>query len=207
MKNKKINYSIFLQIIGIIFIFIMFIFCIFSFYKNIKNENIEKEKVFIIEQKNIINDNPFGLYTKPNYAYSNIPNDVLLNPYVAPLKDDRYFLDNSKYKVPINEKTNIGSIDTSYRQVGILTGSNNGKKIILPLMGRPLYKNNNKWNYYSQDEKNGIKLPIMHKRKSGTNDYGIDEIYNKDNVFVKGYNSHFNVELYDNNTIQYLPYI
>lgn len=209
-KNYNNTISIFFtKNITIITFIIILTLSFYYFVKSIKCNNNDK---IIIQQKNISsNDNPYGLFTKPNYGYTNIPGDVLLNPYVPPLKDERYIIDerikfNNVDKVPINTNTNIGYVDTNYRQLGILTSIKGDKQKILPLLGKPLYSNRNKWNYYTQEEKNNIKLPIIFKKKSCTSDYGCEEIYNGDSVFVKGYNTLFKVEMYDNDTIRYLPF-
>ena len=155
----------------------------------------------------------FGFFTRPNYAYTNIPGDVLMNPYVPPLRDERYltpeFYMSPPGTVPINISTNVGAVDTSYRQVGMLTpvsGNTNGK--ILPLMGRPLFVNRDKWQYYSMsDQNNSIKLPIKHNGRSCTNEYGCDKLYNGDIVYVEGYNEAFKITTYDSDTIRYLPFL
>ena len=73
-------------------------------------------------------------------------------------------------------------------------------------MGRPLYVNRNKWQYYAiSDQRNGIKLPIKIHGRNASNEYGVDEIYNKDTVFVQGYNQTYHVEMYENDTLQYIP--
>ena len=48
------------------------------------------------------------------------------------------------------------SIDTNYRQVGILTRIGSDKETVLPLMGRPLMTNRNRWNFYALSENNII---------------------------------------------------
>jgi hypothetical protein len=155
----------------------------------------------------------FGLFSRPNYAYSNIPGDVLLNPYVPPLRDERYLIPQITYgppgTIPINISTNIGAVDTSYRQLGLLTPLNqnsNGK--ILPLMGRPLFVNRDKWQYYTlSDQNNSIKLPVVRAGRSCTNEYGCDILYSGDSIYVEGYKEAFRVTMYDNDTIKYLPFI
>ena len=148
-------------------------------------------------------------YENPLAAYftKQDKNDILLNPYTAPLRDDRIF-NNTNYngpKMPINIPTQ--SIDTNYRQVGILTREN-GAETILPLMGRPLFSNRDKWNFYTMNDKNNmIKLPISFKNKSCTNDQGCDNVYNGDTLYVEGYNDVFKATIYDNNTMQYIPYL
>jgi hypothetical protein len=132
-----------------------------------------------------------------------------MNPYEPPLRDDRYFnrplLDIRDRVVPINVPTQ--SVDTAYRQVGLLTRIN-GSETILPLMGRPLFTNRDKWNFYTMSDKNNmIKLPVTNKGKSCTNEYGCDNLYNGDTVYVEGYNDAFKATIYDNQVMRYLPFL
>jgi len=169
------------------------------------------------------NNRSSGLYPQPGYSYSNIENDVLLNPYQAPLRDNRMFPNNNNNnsftkKMPINVATQ--SYDTNYRQIGILTRNNNDKETIIPLMGRPLMANRDKWNFYTMSETNNmLKLPVsLLKNKAKTpcqsNTYtkcmgqnGCDDLYTGDTVHVDGYNDSFKVTTYENNVPQYIPYI
>lgn len=163
------------------------------------------------------------LVAEPNYPYNNLynnlytslrnnfvdsppVNNVLTNPYEAPYRDERYFVPK---QVPINVSTNVGAVDTSYRQIGILTPLNgNTENNILPLMGRPLYTNRQKWQYYTiSNQHNNVKLPISVKGRSALNDYGVDELYNGDTVYVEGYNDAFKATVYENSTIKYLPFL
>ena len=139
------------------------------------------------------------------------PNDVLLNPYTPPLKDSNYNIHYNNIRNSINRSTNIGSTHNSkFRQVGLMTpqnnaSSNNGP---VPLMGRPLYSNRNKWQYYSMsDQFNSVKLPISVKGKSGMNEYGCDELFNGDTVYLDGIKEIYVVTMYDNDHLQYLPSI
>ena len=139
-----------------------------------------------------------GLFPRPSYSFSNIQNDVLLNPYSAPLKDSRAGL-------PINIQTQ--GVDSSYRQVGILTRAQ-GPETILPLMGRPIQLRRDKWQYYTMSDKNhSIKLPISVKGRSCTSEYGCDDIVNGDVVYVEGYNDAFKVTVYDSAYPRYIPYL
>jgi len=137
-----------------------------------------------------------------------LPKDVLLNPYDAPYSDERYFVPRV---VPINVSTNIGATpsDTSYRQMGIITPLNGtSKDNILALMGRPLFTNRDKWQYYTiSNQHNNIKLPISFKGRSALNDNGVDQIFSGDTVYVEGYDDAFKVTVYENDTIKYLPFI
>ena len=185
-----------------IIIIIIFIIGYLIIYKNMNINVNTKEQI-------IIKDNPI-IERIPNYPY-NLP-DVLLNPYAAPLKDERYFIPELSYiqrAIPINISTNIGAVDTTYRQLGILTPLNGANKDnILALMGRPLYTNRQKYQYYTiSNQHNNVKLPVSVKGKSGTNEYGVDQIFNGDTVYVEGYNDAFKVTTYDNDTIKYIPYL
>jgi len=148
---------------------------------------------------------PSMFQSRANYGVSNAQEDVLLNPYVPPLRDDRAVDIRGPVAVPINVSTQ-GIGNAAYRQVGILTRIN-GPETILPLMGRPLFRNRDKWQFYTISEKsNFIKLPISVKGRSCTNEHGCDNVYNGDTVYVEGYNDAFKVTAYDNSVMQYLPF-
>jgi len=152
----------------------------------------------------------FGYFSRPN---NGVPGDVLLNPYTPPLRDERAY--GLPGRIPINISTNIGAVDTNYRQVGILTpihstpeSKNSPYSKILPLMGRPVNTSRDYWQYYSMsDQNNSVKLPLIRNGKSCTNEYGCPKIYNGDNIYVEGYNQGFKVTTYDSDTIKYIPYL
>ena len=80
--------------------------------------------------------------------------------------------------------------------------------MILPLMGRSLITNRDKWQFYTMsDTNNSVKLPVSNRGKSCTNEYGCDNIYNGDTVYVEGYNDAFKATVYENNNIRYIPYL
>ena len=210
--------------ISLFLLFIALFVIVYLFYikpnnnnnnENRYNENRYNEKIIIKQETT--NPNINGILRFPNYPYNNLPynlpEDVLLNPYAPPLKDERYFIPELTYgppnTVPINISTNIGAVDTTYRQLGILTPLNGtNKDNILPLMGRPLYTNRQKYQYYTiSNQHNNVKLPVSVKGKSGTNEYGVDQIFNGDTVYIEGYNDAFKVTTYDTETIKYLPYL
>ena len=136
--------------------------------------------------------------------------DVLEDPYAPPLRNDSYFggigqnmMMPTAAGIPINVRTQGPPINTNYRQVGLLTRIN-GKETILPLMGRPLQKNRDKWQFYTMSDKNNsVKLPISFKKKSCTGEYGCDNIYNGDTVYVEGYKDAFQATIYDNAVMEY----
>ena len=154
-------------------------------------------------------------------GYTRGPADVLLNPYTPPLRDDRYINQyggggsgggggrgwgggDIRGGIPINVPTR--SVNTEYRQVGILTRVN-GAETILSLMGRPLFPNRDKWQFYTMSDKNqSVKLPVTYKRRSCTSDQGCDNIYNGDTVYVEGYNDAFKATIYDTAMQYSIPY-
>lgn len=146
-------------------------------------------------------------FTKPRSLFSNLTSDVLMNPFVPPMRDGRYFPGDSGdvRGIPINIRTQ--GFNSPFRQVGILT-STTGNETILPLMGKPLIANRDKWQFYTMSDKhNSVKLPITSKGKSCTNEYGCDDLYNGDTVYVQGYNGAFKVTIYDNTIHEYIPFV
>lgn len=188
--------------VTILFILIV-IAGIYLLFNKRQSNNIQREKIIVKDDSSSL----FGLFPKPNFSFSNLSSDVLLNPYQPPLRDDRVFRTdmNDPRGVPINISTR--AVDAEYRQVGILTRMG-GPEMILPLMGRPLYTSRDKWNFYTMSDQNSmVKLPITYKNKSCTNEYGCDNLYNGDTVYVEGYNDTFKVTMYDNQVMRYIPYL
>jgi len=208
------NYSMFFFIICMVII-------VYLVYNNIKGQTITvnnspSEKIVVKDtrRENIGWGNWIGGFI-PSWPYTNLPSDPLLNPYAPPLRDERYFIPGYNMRgvppgaVPINISTNIGAVDTNYRQLGILTPSNGSSKdSIVPLMGRPLFTNRDKWQYYStSNQHNNVKLPVSRAGRSCTNEYGCDKLYNGDTVYIEGANETYRVTMYDNDTIKYLPFV
>jgi hypothetical protein len=187
--------------ITIIFVLLIVIAVIFFLYWTGNNPLTSITEKIIIK-----GPEQSGLYPRAAFGFSNAPNDVLLNPYEAPLRNDNIFLGGGDPRgIPINIPTQ--SVDASYRQVGILTRLQGGE-MILPLMGRPLITNRDKWNFYTMSDRNNmVKLPVTNKGRSCTNEYGCDNLYNGDSVFVEGYNDAFKVTMYDNQIMRYIPYL
>lgn len=154
------------------------------------------------------NNNQFiDTHTRPDSIFTT-GNSVLLNPYTPPNRDNRPIISRNNRDlpgIPINIRTQ--GIESNYRQVGILTRIN-GPETILPLMGRPLIAGRDTWNFYTMsDQNNMVKLPISFKNKNCSGEYGCDNIFNGDTVYVEGYNDAFRVTMYENNTMRYIPYI
>jgi hypothetical protein len=152
-----------------------------------------------------------GGFTTLSDRFNIFGGDTLTDPYLPPLKDNRYFPQpqHGGYGLPINMRTQ--GFDTSYRQVGILTRVGAGgdpKETILPVMGRPLFANRDKWQFYTMsDSNNSVKLPISLGGKHCTGEYGCDDISNADTVYVEGYNTPFKATIYENEFPRYIPFV
>lgn len=162
-------------------------------------------------------------YQKPNHNFLNLGvnnnnsdcNSKFNDICSPPLKKNEYVNEMSNHKmqhnngIPINIETR--PTNSQYQQIGILTQnkSNGSDNLILPLMGRRSQSGRDKWQFYTTSNTGHLssKLPISINGKSCTSEYGCDDIYNGDNVYVEGYNDIFNVTKYENDTLRYIPSI
>lgn len=112
--------------------------------------------------------------------------------------------------LPVNIRTSTAN--TPYRQIGILTKSGRGgtDPLILPLFGRNLLNGRDKWQYYTVANSGGVafnaKLPISVNGRSCTGEYGCDSVSNGDTVYVEGYDDTFRATIYENATLNYIPF-
>jgi hypothetical protein len=128
------NFTIIFLIITVVLVFYIIYSSLFKQNIEINNNTHQTEKIVVKENSGYGFGSWFGM---PNFPYNNLASDVLLNPYAAPLRDERYLIPQLNFvppgRVPINISTNVGAVDTSYRQVGILTPLNGkSKDNILP---------------------------------------------------------------------------
>jgi len=132
--------------------------------------------------------------------------DEFNNPYAPPLKNNMYHpRDSSDVRgVPVNIETR--GMPSNYGQVGILTRTN-GSEMILPLMGRRTMSGRDKWEYYTISGSGNLnaRLPISVNGKNCSGEYGCDEVYDGDVVYVEGYNDTFRATIYENNSFRYIP--
>jgi hypothetical protein len=134
--------------------------------------------------------------------------DVFNDPYSPPGKNPVVYPRNSGdvRGIPVNVQTR--GVDNDYQQMGILTRSNySGDEMILPLMGRKHMSGRDKWQYNTISGTGNLntKLPISVNGRSCTSEYGCDDIYNGDTVYVEGYKDTFNATIYENNQFHYIP--
>lgn len=114
--------------------------------------------------------------------------------------------DRSIYTPPLKMETPLMMMPmqtqpttSPFSQLGILTRGDQ----ILPLMGRRVARD--RYNYYTMSTNGTIntKLPLQVKGKSGTSEYGCDELSGGDRVMVSGFNDGFDVTMYDNGMFVY----
>ena len=145
--------------------------------------------------------------TKPILLPISSRQDEFNDPYQPPLKDNMYHPKNSSdvRGIPVNIETR--GLPTTYQQVGILNRTNDANDMILPLMGKRTMAGRDKWQYYTVSGSGNLntRLPISVNGKNCTGEYGCDEIYNGDVVYVEGYNDTFRATIYENGTFQYIP--
>ena len=106
--------------------------------------------------------------------------------------------------VPVNIESRGPS--PAYTQIGILTRGSGGD-LILPLMGRRLIRDKMQYYTISNTGNMNTKLPISKNGKSCTGEYGCDEVYDGDTVFVEGYSDTFRATIYENSRFNYIPYL
>ena len=128
--------------------------------------------------------------------------DPLSNPYVPPIRCDSGSLGGA-----INIPTQ--GYNLQYAQVGILTRNKGGD--ILPLMGRRVNTSRDKWQYYTVAGGGAggnlqAKIPLKVKGKSGSSEYGCDEISNQDHIYVEPYQDDFVATIYESGLFSYLPF-
>ena len=184
----------------VLFVIVMLI--IYIWYSNVRIHSqissTQPEKIILVNTNSSI----------PQLVPIASRQDIFNDPYVPPSRNSViYPRDSGDIRgIPVNIQTRGTS--NEYQQVGILTRSNhNDGEMILPLMGRKHMSGRDKWQYYTISGTGNLntKLPISVNGRSCTSEYGCDDIYNGDIVYVEGYNDTFRVTMYENNQFQYIP--
>jgi hypothetical protein len=182
----------------LILVILLFIYVWYSQYRIHQNTPITGDKVVLVNTSSNI----------PQLVPIASRQDVFNDPYSPPGKNPVVYPRNSGdvRGIPVNIQTR--GVDNDYQQVGILTRSNySGDEMILPLMGRKHMSGRDKWQYYTISGTGNLntKLPISVNGRSCTGEYGCDDIYNGDVVYVEGYKDTFHATIYENNQFHYIP--
>jgi hypothetical protein len=162
-------------------IFILIVL-VYLYHATLNNQSNNSTKVVIVS-KDLGETNP--LSTPPQNSMSIMAPTMMAN------------------RIPVNIESRGPS--PAFTQIGILTKSE--ENLILPLMGRRLQRD--KYQYYTFSNTGNIntKLPVSKNGKSCTGEYGCDEVYNGDTVYVEGYKDTFRATIYENSTFSYIPYL
>lgn len=168
-----------------------------SLYHSVPNQSMMREIPTRGEGSDIFND--------PYIPPLRTPDGFIFTPNIIPTPT-RVVYENTS--IPISVMTQ--PFDPQYRQIGILTRDKNGGiSEILPLMGRRNQTSRDKWQYYTVTGGGSgniqTKLPVSVKGKSCTGEYGCDEIYNNDTVYVEGYKDIFIATIYESSGFSYIP--
>jgi hypothetical protein len=130
---------------------------------------------------------------------------TLENPYVPPVKKTDVYLPPIQTRLPPISLNlpRAPCVINDYSQMGILVRQ--GTDMILPLMGRKLYGRRDKFQYYTISNTGNVntKLPVRFKGQNGMSEYGCDEIFSRDMVYVEGYKDVFEATIYENNSYVY----
>jgi hypothetical protein len=131
-------------------------------------------------------------------------NDSLMQPVMNNAIPNNAIPNNAipNNAIPVNMESR--GRPSAYTQVGILTRE---KDLILPLMGRKLTRDKMQYYTISNTGNMNTKLPISKNGKSCTGEYGCDEVYDGDTVFVEGYSDTFRATIYENSRFNYIPYL
>ncbi len=113
--------------------------------------------------------------------------------------------------IPINIPTR--GVPDQFQQIGVLTApggtetSGSPTRTILPLFGRKLATNRDRWNYYTRtDGMNPVQVPLDFKRRNCDDDTGCEEIMNGDTVSVPVMGQSYVANVYRYSTPRYIPF-
>jgi hypothetical protein len=200
MGKKCIPGVICIENMTLFFLFVVLILMVYFYYIHF----IKKARGDHQQQQIIMVNRPPAM---GSLAPISARRDPFNDPYAPPLQNTdgiiypRDFADMRG--IPVNIETQ--GLATQYQQIGILE---NGKDLILPLMGRRSMVGRDKWQYYTISNTGTLntKLPVTFLGRSCTGENGCDNISSGDTVYVKGYNETFKATIYENNLLQYIPF-
>lgn len=182
-------------------LFILFFIVVVLLYLHFKQQS--PPQVVVIKDLGIPQNTPLQntLMSGANGFYGNNDAVKLMTP---PQNDMLLQLPDLQFRAAVPVNIESRGPPSTYTQVGILTRE---KDLILPLMGRRLMRDKMQYYTISNTGNMNTKLPISKNGKSCTGEYGCDEIYNGDTVYVEGYSDTFRATIYENSRFNYIPYL
>mgnify|MGYP006158745559 FL=1 len=217
-----INYSY-----TIVFIIVtgLFLFYLYTKYQHIFIQNSElkqnvNHKINILSKKIENNNNTLNNTTQnrqpnrqpnKNELYEDIRSKLNETPHNNDIFDEpRKTTDGVQVNIATRGPT------PKISQIGILskmthsndTGPGSDTEAhILPLLGRKTYNRSNKWVYYTATDKyNQVRIPISRNGRDCGGEYGCDEIMDGETINIPELNGSFKVKIYENTSLQYIPY-
>lgn len=107
----------------------------------------------------------------------------------------------STTNLPINIPTQ--GYPSNFTSYGVFT-TEDGK--MLPLYGRPTTSSNNRFNYYTRtDTYNPVPIPLSFKKRDCMDDIGCEEIFDKDNVYIRANGLQGKATIYKFDAPKYIP--
>ena len=182
--------------------------------------------VFVVKQNGLLAAAPIAA-PRPQIVVveKNMQPPAVMNadPRFAPLSPEQAYTSGADIRgfpsppiaaglgaVPINIATR--GYPDSYQQIGVLTApggtstSGSPNRTIIPLFGRKLATNRDRWNYYTRtDGMNPVQVPVQFKRRNCDDDLGCDEIMEGESVGVPILGNSFTANVYRYSTPRYLP--
>jgi hypothetical protein len=208
-----IGYSHLIIIIIAIFIGL---FYLYTKYKSTDDENsyLKKnmdKKINVLSKKINENKQIQQEQNNRNDLYENIRTKLNEDPHNDDIfEEPRKKIDGVRVNIATRGPT------PKISQIGILskmTHSNDSgpgsdtEAHILPLLGRKTYNRSNKWVYYTATDKyNQVRIPISHNGRDCGGEYGCDEIMDGETINIPELNGSFKVKIYENTSLQYIPY-
>jgi hypothetical protein len=153
-----------------------------------------------------------------------IPTNLPSDPRFAPLSPERSYESPPDLRgfpsppilagggaIPINQPTR--GVPEQFQQIGVLTApggtetSGTPTRTILPLFGRKLITNRDRWNYYTRtDGLNPVQVPLEFNRRKCDDDTGCNEIMDGDTVSVPIMGQSYVANVYRYSVPRYLPF-
>jgi len=175
----------------------------------------ESPTVIVVESKAPAVASPREPTIERKLRQTNDPRFHPLSPeqsFFVPPDTGDYIVPAGLGALPIN--TQSRGYPGAFQQMGALTApggtetSGSPTRTILPLFGRPIDPNRNRWNYYTRtDGINPVQVPLQFKRRNCEDDNGCDEITDGDSVGVPILGQSYIATTYRYSTPRYIPVV
>ena len=215
-------------------IFLIVLVFIILFYGHTRYQNVFTRNEYLIKIVKNKSNNKSNNNTN-NTSNNNVSNNLEVQKYLHKQLNKNDLYDSVREKLNINRTNNdifeepTKTVDgvrvniatrgptPEISQLGILSKLDNtnntgpgsdGDSHVLPLLGRRTYNRSNKWVYYTATDKyNQVRIPISNNGRDCGGEYGCDEIMDGNTITIPELNGSFKAKIYENTSLQYIPYI